>query len=156
MFSPPNSLKPENGTRLLHTAINSLNSSSIFDFIDIVLDSMVPGENRLVISIEFFVVGYFIVKVYFVEIRGHMRHIGILVVVVRRLYLRRWKAKTLLAGPSPTSPIRRRLPTPLFPTISWGLLEIGNSTVTPVVSNLRIDPTLVDEYLSFAHFFLRP
>jgi len=89
VFSPPNSLKPENGTRLLHTAINSLNSSSIFDFIGIVLDSMVPGENRLVISIEFLVVGYFIVKVYFVEIRGHMRHIGILVVVVRRLYLRR-------------------------------------------------------------------
>jgi len=38
-----------------------------------------------------------------------------LVVVVRRLS-RRWKVKTLLAGPSPTSPMRRRLPTPLFPT----------------------------------------
>jgi len=31
-------------------------------------------------------------------------HIDILVVVVRRLS-RRWKVKTLLAGPSPTSPI---------------------------------------------------
>jgi len=51
-----------------------------------------------------------------VGIRGHMGHIGILVVAVRRLS-RRWKVKTLLAGPSPTSPIRRRLPTPLFPTI---------------------------------------
>ncbi len=43
-----------------------------------------------------------------VGIRGHMGHIGILVVVVRRLS-RRWKVKTLM---------RRRLPTPLFPTIS--------------------------------------
>ncbi len=42
-------------------------------------------------------------------------HIDILVVAVRRLS-RRWKVKTLLAGPSPTSPVRRRLPTPLFPT----------------------------------------
>ncbi len=42
-------------------------------------------------------------------------HIDILVVAVRRLS-RRWKVKTLLAGPSPTSPMRRRLPTPLFPT----------------------------------------
>ncbi len=50
-----------------------------------------------------------------VGIRGHMGHIGILVVVVRRLS--RWKVKTLLAGPSPTSPMRRRLPTPLFPTL---------------------------------------
>jgi len=49
-------------------------------------------------------------------------HIDILVVVVRRLS-RRWKVKTLLAGPSPTSPMRRRLPTPLFPTLhtlGWG------------------------------------
>ncbi len=44
-------------------------------------------------------------------------HIDILVVVVRRLS-RRWKVKTLLAGPSPTSPIRRRLPTPLFLTLN--------------------------------------
>ncbi len=36
------------------------------------------------------------------------------------------------------------------------VLEIGNSTVTPVVSNLRIDPALVDGYLPFAHFFLPP
>ncbi len=42
-------------------------------------------------------------------------HIDILVVAVRRLS-RRWKVKTLLAGPSPTSPMKRRLPTPLFPT----------------------------------------
>ncbi len=33
------------------------------------------------------------------------------------------------------------------------LLETGNSTVTPVVSNLRIDPALVNGYLPFAHFF---
>jgi len=44
-------------------------------------------------------------------------HIDILVIAVRRLS-RRWKVKTLLAGPSPTSPMRRRLPTPLFPTLS--------------------------------------
>ncbi len=44
-------------------------------------------------------------------------HIDILVVAVRRLS-RRWKVKTLLAGPSPTSPMKRRLPTPLFPTFS--------------------------------------
>ena len=34
------------------------------------------------------------------------------------------------------------------------VLETGNSTVTPVVSNLRIHPALVDGYLPFAHFFL--
>jgi hypothetical protein len=58
--------------------------------------------------------------------------------------------KTLLAGPSPTSPMRRRLPTPLFPTAvtqedhvgNREQYETGNSTVTPVVSNLRIDPDL--------------
>jgi len=44
-------------------------------------------------------------------------HIDILVVAVRRLS-RRWKVETLLAGPSPTSPMKRRLPTPLFPTFS--------------------------------------
>ncbi len=33
------------------------------------------------------------------------------------------------------------------------MLETGNGTVTPVVSNLRIDPALVDGYLPFAHFF---
>jgi hypothetical protein len=44
-------------------------------------------------------------------------HIDILVVAVRRLS-RRWKVKTLLAGSSPTSPMKRRLPTPLFPTFS--------------------------------------
>ncbi len=44
----------------------------------------------------------------------------ILVVVVWKLSTsRRWKVKTLLAGPSPTSPMRRRLPTPLFPTEDW-------------------------------------
>jgi len=31
--------------------------------------------------------------------------------------------------------------------------ETGNSTVTHVVSNLRIYPELVNEYLFFAHFF---
>ncbi len=33
------------------------------------------------------------------------------------------------------------------------MLETGNGTVTPVVSNLRIYPALVDGYLPFAHFF---
>ena len=33
------------------------------------------------------------------------------------------------------------------------MVETGNGTVTPVVSNLRIDPALVDGYLHFAHFF---
>ena len=54
-------------------------------------------------------------------------HIDILVVAVRRLS--RWKVKTLLAGPSPTSPMRRRLPTPLLPyqrvlITSWLLIII--------------------------------
>jgi len=31
--------------------------------------------------------------------------------------------------------------------------ETGNSTVTHVVSNLRIYPELVNKYLSFAYFF---
>jgi len=50
-------------------------------------------------------------------------HIDILVVAVRRLS-RRWKVKTLLAGPSSTSPMRRRLPTPLFPT-DWREQAVG-------------------------------
>ncbi len=33
------------------------------------------------------------------------------------------------------------------------MVETGNGTVTPVVSNLRIDPALVDGYSPFAHFF---
>jgi len=36
----------------------------------------------------------------------------------------RWKVKTLLVGPSPTSPMRRRLPTPLFSTISKAVSEL--------------------------------
>ncbi len=36
------------------------------------------------------------------------------------------------------------------------MLETGNSTVTPVVSNLRIHPALVDGYLPSSHFFLPP
>ncbi len=42
------------------------------------------------------------------------------------LFRRRWKVKTLLAGPSPTSPMRRRLPTPLFPTI-WNINGLDRS-----------------------------
>jgi hypothetical protein len=43
---------------------------------------------------------------------------GILVYGVEavRSLSRSEQVKTLLAGPSPTSPMRRRLPTPLFPT----------------------------------------
>ncbi len=37
-----------------------------------------------------------------------MGHIGILVVAVRRLS-RTWKVKTLLAGPSPTSPMKAEI-----------------------------------------------
>ncbi len=37
-----------------------------------------------------------------------MGHIDILVVVVRRLS-RRWKVKTLLAGPGPTSPMKAEI-----------------------------------------------
>jgi len=33
------------------------------------------------------------------------------------------------------------------------MLETGNDTVIPVVSNLRFYPALVNEYLPFAHFF---
>ncbi len=36
------------------------------------------------------------------------------------------------------------------------MLKTENDTVTPVISNLRIDPALVNEYLPFAHFFLHP
>jgi len=41
----------------------------------------------------------------------------------------------------------------LPPYLLLKMLETGNGTVTPVVSNLRIYPALVDEYLPFAHFF---
>jgi len=54
-----------------------------------------------------------------------------LVVAVRRLS-RRWKVKTLLAGSSPTSPMRRRLPTPLFPTLPFG----NRSLQTPLFLKL--------------------
>jgi hypothetical protein len=47
---------------------------------------------------------------------------GILVYGVEavRSLSRSEQVKTLLAGPSPTSPMRRRLPTPLFPTLPLG------------------------------------
>ncbi len=47
-----------------------------------------------------------------------MGHIDIL--VVGYLRVGGWKVKTLLAGLSPTSPMKRRLPTPLFPTLPFG------------------------------------
>jgi len=64
---------------------------------------------------------------------------SILVVAVRRLS-RRWKMKTLLAGPSPrtTSPMRRRLPTPLFPTaasVIWAGV-LANAGTAPGGSTL--------------------
>jgi len=40
-----------------------------------------------------------------------------------------------------------------LPSILLEMVETGNGTVTPVVSNLRIDPALVNGYLPFAHFF---
>jgi len=59
------------------------------------------------------------VELYVVGIRGHMGHIDILVVAVRRLS-RRWKVKTLLVfywrAPALPALWRRRLPSPLFPT----------------------------------------
>ncbi len=33
------------------------------------------------------------------------------------------------------------------------MLKTENGTVIPVISNLRIYPALVNEYLPFAHFF---
>ncbi len=51
-------------------------------------------------------------------------HIDILVVAVRRLS-RRWKVKTLLAGPSPTSSMKRRLPTLAF-LIHYGAFRTGS------------------------------
>jgi len=33
------------------------------------------------------------------------------------------------------------------------MMKTENDTVTSVISNLRIDSTLVNEYLPFAHFF---
>jgi hypothetical protein len=50
-----------------------------------------------------------------------MRHIGILVVAVRRLS-RRWKVKTLLAGPSSTSPMKAKIT--IFP------IPISNNKVS--------------------------
>ncbi len=43
-----------------------------------------------------------------------MGHIGILVVVVRRLS-RRWKVKTRLAGPSPISPMKAEITRTISP-----------------------------------------
>ncbi len=65
-------------------------------------------------------------------------HIDILVVAVRRLS-RRWKVKTLLAGPSPTSPVRRRLPTPLFPTQSIRNLIIRSGPAYFIPTYLNAD-----------------
>ena len=45
-----------------------------------------------------------------------MGHIDILVVVVRRL---RWKVKTLLAGPSPTSPMKAEITISPISNIIW-------------------------------------
>jgi len=56
-----------------------------------------------------------------------MGHIGILVVVVRRLS-RRWKVKTLrvLAGPSPTSPMKAEITiSPYFQHCMRVLLKSG-------------------------------
>jgi len=48
-------------------------------------------------------------------------HIDILVVAVRRLS-RRWKVKTLLAGPSPTSPMKAEITiSPISNTPLWEL-----------------------------------
>ncbi len=33
------------------------------------------------------------------------------------------------------------------------MMKTENDTVTSVISNLRVDSTLVNEYLLFAHFF---
>jgi hypothetical protein len=54
-----------------------------------------------------------------------MGHIDILVVAVRRLSTP-YGIGTLLAGPSPTSPMKRRLPTPLF-------LEQIDNAITPTL-----------------------
>jgi len=66
-------------------------------------------------------------------------HIDILVVAVRRLS-RRWKVKTLLAGSSPTSPMRRRLPTPLFPTGLTCLmpLTVAGATVSSAITDATL------------------
>ena len=49
---------------------------------------------------------------------SHMGHIGILVVAVRRLSRR--KVKTLLAGPSPTSPMKAKITiSPISNTFSF-------------------------------------
>ncbi len=45
---------------------------------------------------------------YLLEYEVIWGHIDILVVAVRRLS-RRWKVKTLLAGPSPTSPMKAEI-----------------------------------------------
>ncbi len=55
------------------------------------------------------------------------------------------QVKTLLAGPSPTSPMRRRLPTPLFPTRCWLSHKLFRSV-----------PTLMQDEGDFrSHFELR-
>jgi hypothetical protein len=52
-------------------------------------------------------------------------HIDILVVSVRRLS-RRWKVKTLLAGPSPTSPMKAEITiSPISNILTFWLLLLG-------------------------------
>ena len=75
------------------------------------------------------------ISIYLLEYEVIWGHIDILVVAVRRLS-RRWKVNTLLAGPSPTSPMRRRLPTPLFPTLPFG----NRSLQTPLFWKLSSSP----------------
>jgi len=81
----------------------------------------------------------------FVEIRGHMGHIDILVVAVVRRLSRRWKVKTLPAGPSPTSPMKAEI------TIS----PISNNVTTDILKGealkalLRTISIRKDEFVLF-------
>ncbi len=55
-----------------------------------------------------------------VGIRGHMGHIGILVVAVRRLSRRKVKTLLLVAGPSPTSLMKAKITiSPISNTFSF-------------------------------------
>ncbi len=63
-------------------------------------------------------------------------HIDILIVVVVRRLSRRWKVKTLLAGPSPTSPMKAKIT--MFPIFNTDLTFSSIITHSVVLDTLQI------------------
>ena len=73
-----------------------------------------------------------------------MGHIDILVVVVRRLS-RRWKVKTLLAGPSPTSPMKAEITiSPISNMKKYSCIDISASK-----GRIEIHIAVVTNYSSY-------